>query len=356
MSLKVLLTIMFLAFATAIAPAANLTWTNGDGGSSDITDADNWSPAQAVVNGDVLTFDNPGVGDPTWNADLDIDLTLSGGTWDFNITSRLYTKNFLDYSAAGLGVSQLSSGNSGSRVGTDGTSVWTIGTGNTLVVAAGRLELRQNLSIAGDGLLVLAAANASGNRGIAITAGTTLVNMGTATASNSDWSVSSGATLGGTGHVRSNRAGGISVSGIIAPGGNGTFGATIETLEVTLGSASRAMTMANGSEFAVDFGAADEADLLTINDGEFDLSAGDNTLAISGAVSPIAGTYLIYSGQNTGTFETVLYNGVDVTGSSDIEIAYNANDITVTVIPEPASMLLMGLGGVTMLLRGYRRV
>ena len=325
--------------------AATLTWTNGGSGAN-INVADNWSPAQAPANSDDLIFANESLGNPTWNngsGSFRPNIQLTDGGWNFNVTGRIYSS--IDYSTAGLGVTTFTT-TSGGRVGTQQTSTWNIGTGNILVITgAGRTEFNQPLTKTGSGMVVIDLPTANGSRGMTINAGTVLINNTAPQASNTPWSVAAGATLGGTGTVRSTT--GTTADGTIAPGGDGTYGALIETLDFN-----DDLTMGAGSTLAIDFGVANESDTLVMTDSStFDLSAANNILDISGALTPIVGSYTIVDGLNSGSFEDILYNGSSVFSDPDFSIDYNSNSIVVNVIPEPASLMLLGMGGALMLSR-----
>ncbi len=348
------------------ANAATLTWTNGDTGNSNITDADNWSPIAAPGNSDTLVFDNLAAGNPTWNNSSNSfrpTAQFDSSGWDVDVTARFYASVDLDTTTP-VGLVTVTTANTGARIGAQNAANWNISAGNTLhYTGVGRFELAQQPIKNGGGVLVIDMTGAvTGNRGITVNAGTVLINSGgTAVtgggaprATNQSWSIGADGTLGGTGLVRSNRPDGIAVDGTIAPGGNGAFGALIESLEIE-----DDIEMNPGSVLAIDFGAAGVSDVLRLVEGAapagtFNLSDLDNTLSITGAAIPIVGSYTIVDGANTGTFETILYNNVDVTSDPTFSITYNADSIVVGVIPEPASLTLLGLGGL-LILGGRRR-
>jgi hypothetical protein len=352
----------------APSQAATLTWTNGDGGNSNINNAGNWLPSAAPTDDDVLIFDDAGVGDPKWNATLAPALRVTDGGFTFDVVSRMYINDdattpadiALDYSTPSLGLLTFNTTNSSNgRFGVTGSpgATWNIGSGNTVyVTGVGRTEFNQDVEKLGDGLLVFDTAQSNGNRGVAVNGGTLLLNHTSTRGRNTSWSVAAGATLGGNGTVRNDGQNGIQVDGTLSPGGDGTYGSVIGTFaaELTNDTASNNdIKMNDGSILAIDFGTAGETDLLDITDGRLDLDDAGNTLSIMGPIAPLPGNYTIVQGLNTGTFEEVLYNGSSVLTDPLFTVNYNPNDITVSIIPEPASIALLGAGA--LLIAGRRR-
>jgi autotransporter-associated beta strand protein len=140
--------------------------------------------------------------------------------------------------------------------------------------------------------------------------------------------VFSGGTLGGTGSV-----GAVSVQGggVLGAGnsvGTMSFVGDVEIL---------------GSLAVENAGAA--ADLLAVT-GHLTLGAG-SVLDLLGTLDGLSSyTILTFTGTRTGTFGDV--SDVTVQG---YQVDYNANDVTLTVIPEPATLGLLGLCAAAVLLR-----
>lgn len=346
--------------ATSVS-AATLTWTNG-GVDADVLTADNWSPAQALNSGDTAIFDNLAVGNPTISTDqlFNLSLELPVGGWEFElVTGGRLRAISVDYSTPGLGVTTFDTNTDGRVEAPSDTTTWDIGAGNTLhVTGDGRYQNAGQLQKLGDGTLVIDTTTPSGNSGINVTAGTVLLNSRPIVVRNSAIVVGADGTLGGTGTIwtdSSTPAGNVFVDGTLAPGGDGTFGNKIGTLDVEMELAANSEVLMNdGSILAIDLAAGNLSDTLNLLSGagaggdlfaSLNLEAADNTLSLFGAVTPEMGTYNIVTGLNTGAFETVLYNGVDVTSNSDFGLLYDGTTgITLTIVPEPASVALTIMG------------
>ncbi len=172
---------------------------------------------------------------------------------------------------------------------------------------------------------------------------------------NGDWrasgliTVDNGGTLGGEGQV-----GSISSSGTVAPGNSpGTL--------TSYGN----VTLNTGSTLSLELQdpLTDPYDTLVMNGGVLYLN-GTPELSLSlygGYVPNIGDAFTIVSGfvGSAGPFDTAfdgIFNGkpdggmFSVSGST-FQIDYNANDITLTVVPEPHTLGLLGLAALGALLR-----
>lgn len=190
---------------------------------------------------------------------------------------------------------------------------------------------------------------------VAVNSGTLLVNGTHNTAGN--YTVAAGATVGGTGTV--NFAGANTLTATGTAGNNAVIapGASIGTLTIGAGS----VVFGNNSAFLVETGGPGVSDLLAISTGTIDLTSTSNTLALlSAGGGPF--TIATFTGYAAGAnvFEAVTVNGSPATfgpvgSGSDVEIAYNPTDITITVVPEPASLGLLGVAAAALLARRRRR-
>jgi autotransporter-associated beta strand protein len=152
-----------------------------------------------------------------------------------------------------------------------------------------------------------------------------------------------GGTLGGTGSV----AGAILVqSGAkLAPGASpGIFTANGD---VTLDSGSTFEVELNGLAVGTEY------DSLAMGTGT-SLTLTNPTLLVQLGFSPaIDVTFQIVTGFSnlSGTFDGLPDDATFTTGGTEFRIDYNTSDITLTVVPEPASLGILGLLAAAVLLR-----
>ena len=188
-------------------------------------------------------------------------------------------------------------------------------------------------SIGGNLALVKAGAGTLTLSGDAMYSGATSVSGGVLRVNGSHTgggliTVYTGGTLGGTGSVG---AVSIQAGGTLGAGnsvGTMTFTDNVEIL---------------GSLAVENAGAA--VDLLAIS-GNLTLGAG-SVLDLLGTLDGTSSyTILTFTGSRTGTFGDV----ADVTAQG-YQVDYNANDVTLTVIPEPATLGLLGIFAAAALLR-----
>ena len=148
------------------------------------------------------------------------------------------------------------------------------------------------------------------------------------------------ATLGGNGTVGLAAGNSVTVAdeGIIAPG------ESIGTLTVD-----GDVSFTDNSTLQIELDAS-TSDTLTVN-GALDLTSTLDELAVTGTTGAAQYTLLNYTGSRTGVFDTTtLPDGYTLSYGSSTN-----GDITL-VIPEPASLSLMALGGLLMCSRRWRRM
>jgi autotransporter-associated beta strand protein len=217
------------------------------------------------------------------------------------------------------------------------------------------------LTKAGAGRLVLSGENTYSG-GTTVSNGTLLVNNTTGSGTGSGTvSVDAGATLGGTGTI----SGAVNVTGVLSPG------ASIQSL------GTGTLTLNNGSTFKYEMDSTTVGgDLLFVGG---DLNIGSNVTldltdlaAVSQALTiGTKFTLLSYTGTwNNGTFNGYADDSTFLFASNEWRINYNdltgasnfasdqsgaAGFVTLTVIPEPSSLGLLGLGGLGALLVRRRR-
>jgi autotransporter-associated beta strand protein len=179
----------------------------------------------------------------------------------------------------------------------------------------------------GNGTLIING-NSSYAGTTAINAGTLLIN-GTHTGGGA-YTVAVGATFGGSGSTAS----AVTVIGTVAPGNS------IGTLGVG------AATFADNSILSIELGAASASDLLEVT-GLLNLDSTLDTLVLSGAADGSSYTIATY-GSLSGTFNSV--TGLPENYVLDYGTGLNSA-ITLTLIPEPGTLALVGAAGLLMLKR-----
>ncbi len=215
--------------------------------------------------------------------------------------------------------------NAGGGLTKNGTGTLTLGGANTYT----------GVTTVADGTLALSVANAvADSSAIDVQSGATF-DVSTIT---SGFTLGAGQTLEGVGTVST---GGhtLTINGTVAPGD-----AAMGTLTIDPAS----MDFASGSTLSIDaVGAAN--DLLAV-DGNLNLSGSGDTLDFVGTPTASLYTIVTYTGTLTGTFTNLSLQGYTInygTGSN--------SSITLSRVPEPATLGLMAIGGLSILLAGKRR-
>ncbi|MGC3989745.1 MAG: PEP-CTERM sorting domain-containing protein [Chthoniobacteraceae bacterium] len=270
-------------------------------------------------------------------------------------------------------------------LGTNSIYAGTIADNNTSSRTNGITALEK----VGTGVLVLSKANgnaqaATGTNqstgfsgGVTVTAGALLVtNTSGSGTGGGAVTVGVNGTLGGSGIVAPNAgtaagtlntAAGVTVSGIISPGGSvsattgGTFSKSIGTLTFSLGSTTGKLTLNSGASFSFDLGTGLTSDQVAITGGTANsvvfnsnlinlndlsggnLTAGTYTLFSANAVSDYSGITL----DGNGNITAGLSIGTGIAGyTANLQESGNNIVLSLAAVPEPSTwaMVLGGLG------------
>jgi len=172
-----------------------------------------------------------------------------------------------------------------------------------------------------------------------IKAGTLLIN-GNSSAATGAVTVSSGATLGGSGTL----GGATTVSGIVAPGNSiGTL--TIANDVIWNGGASAS----SETDWKFELGENDISDLLVIEGDwikgsgtayRFDFSGSDNV-----------GTFTLVEWEGTTSFSAFDFSYINLGDGLTGEFSFEGSSLQFTVVPEPGTYALLGLGATWLFIR-----
>ncbi len=181
-------------------------------------------------------------------------------------------------------------------------------------------------------ITISADATATGARTLTCAAGAAL---GTGSVS-----VGAGGILGGTGVIDPAGSGTVTVSGTVGSPAALAPGASIGAL--TIGSAGSPNNVIMGDNSTMPLESNwNVADSLTIY-GNLDLNSLSNTLQVTGYGAPWSGTIIqTIGGTISGSFDNVTWGGL-LTG---VTVHYTSNTIIIDTVPEPATLLLLLLGG-----------
>jgi fibronectin-binding autotransporter adhesin len=321
---------------------------------------------------EVAKLSNRGVASSIGDANADYSLRIGNGATLRYIGTGDSTNYRLQY--GGGGTTTIESSGSGALNFTSTVSMGSFAGGTNQTIILGGTNADNNtfsplVSTNGVGVLSLTKqgtgkwilTNANTYTGAtSITGGTLLINGSTDAASA--FTVGANGTLGGTGTI----GGTVAVTGTLSPG------ASIESL------ASGALTMNDGSTFV--FEAVDNTDTgadvmivsgaLSLTNVTLDLSAanldaltwlaGDKLTLISYTGTGITSGFAGYTDDTEYFFGingwTLNYNDTVKGGNFALEVPDGVNYVTLTLttIPEPGSLALLGLGGLMMLSRTRR--
>ena len=174
-------------------------------------------------------------------------------------------------------------------------------------------------------------------------------------------------TIGGTGAVQGYRYQTSNIGGTatIAPGGDGTYGPEIGALtwQSEASSIRHILTLEDGASLDIQIGQSlgvnDQLRYNSYGSGRLNIQDGV-TLNLYGSVIP-DGDYTVVTNvaddmtDIAGTFSSVNYNGSPIDPENFI-VTYNPDSIVVSVtgIPEPTSLIVIGLGGLLCITRQRR--
>ncbi|WP_309386216.1 hypothetical protein [Cerasicoccus frondis] len=233
---------------------------------------------------------------------------------------------------------------------------WQVVAGSTLVINGGDYNRNNGNVISGDGLIIVNAEDVGGNPSDTSGFTGTLLTGENGTFNIGNGTTSATSTFGGIGALEFRKFNNGFIGGTIAPGGDGVLIPQIGALTFVSESTGRSgATFLSGSTLAMDIGTGGPGDNDKIEtdfngNPSLDIETGV-TLALFGTIA-LDGTYVLIediddSGDFSGTFETITWNGEDVTGDTDRFLLNYGNDqisITLTNVPEPSTyVVIIGL-------------
>lgn len=267
---------------------------------------------------------------------------------DFNLNNVAISINGLSGSGTisknGSGGRTLTLGNNDANGNFTGTFMKNSGTLSLIKTGAGTQILGGTMNMGAGGT-------------ITVNGGALLIN-GTET-SGGTLTAASGGTLGGNGSIT------VATGGLkVVSGGTLSPGAALGTAGLL--SLSGGLTLQSGGTYAVDLfgtGQGTTYDATLVNLGA--ISLGSSTLALNLGYVPNPGDSFDILANTTGSAITGTFNGLAegsqiVIGSTDLSITYlggTGHDVVLTVVPEPSTLTLAGLGllGACLLKRRVRK-
>ena len=251
----------------------------------------------------------------------------------FTVSKNLEVRNIAGHQVNAFIGGNQSSGNSYF------TGTVTLNRNATLTSAGGGVYFNNTISGTGGitktgaGTVVLAGSNTYLGA-TSVDAGTLLVN-GTHTGGGT-YTVSSGTMLGGTGSINANVN--VQNGGFLSPGAY-----SIESLDVT-----GAVTLGGTLKIEID-GSTGLCDLLDVT-SSLDITSGIVDFDVLGVLSSPAYIFAKYNSLTGSQFSDV----IDLPTGYIIDYNYQNSEQIAVVIPEPATVCLLGLGGLGLLRRRKR--
>ncbi len=205
--------------------------------------------------------------------------------------------------------------------------------------------------------------------------GAAVTGQGYGSTLSGHFQVAGGAALAGTGRIAGNNSQTnsnmvlVQNGGSIAPGSNGIESLVLDGANMT-GTSNRVLNMAGGASFTFELGgngaSADTIDFWNFSGGDVLLNSNAINLTLSGP--QVAGTYTVSLFQFYSDSGVTLTSGGITTGltigtlgagiSGTPTLSYNSGgstiDLTYTVVPEPGTWVLVGLGSMALVLRRRR--
>lgn len=344
-----------LGLAAISAQALDKTWTAAF--NNNLNNNANWSPTSGYPGStDVMIF---GVKNTTPNLNVNINRAVNG--INFTGTGGWAVAGVGTLTIGASGVDQTGSGLStiASDLTLSGSSTWTVNSGTVAISGLVAGNAASGIVKSGSGTVILSGTNTY-DGATTISAGTFFIN-GNQTASNGAVNVSN-ATLGGTGTiggVTTIGANGALVAGTASGIGKLTFTTNLSLSDTSVVAMELAGTGRGTTYDAFDLGAGANLSL-----------DGDLVLALN--FTPANGTVfdlISYATTRIANFDSVIILGTaGYAGSltdlgaglwggniNDKNFTFNANTGDLTVVPEPATMGLVGLGLTALLMRARRR-
>ena len=268
----------------------------------------------------------------------------SSGTGSFRLDNNITNGMGKSITSSGAGVNRINAPITSSG---SGRAILNVGTGNTLVFGQGYTFAKPMSGFdfaTSSGKVVFEGVNTSAGSGTATNnANFTLLANGTVHMATFQWNAG---TLGGTGTmlVDGYSTSYLNSGAILAPGGDGTFGAEIGTLNIRGDDANRnSLVFNSNSAFDVQLGTMLDSDKLVYSCSNASGNVSINSEAILNlygtTVEP--GSYTILENANVaqsnivGRFGTVNFNGSPI-DTNKFSIIYGTDSIVVNVSGVPA--------------------